>query len=421
MKLNSLLHGFTRLAAFLALMFVTSACQLAPFDGQRVSSTSSTIAPGGYLTTPNVEVRVEAFNPSTNTWQLWRSGVRSSTSVSWTMSDGTKLYTWNYSAATLPSQFWKAGSGGAAYGTGGYVARIRSYYLNSDGSRQYIYVGRGDWPICMIENFAGDFDGPGNSLSYVISNCMSHRSEAYVYTTGYREGPSTCPTASGAQTHGHYRLDQIPACAQKIIYDHMAERVNRNLIDDHYRIDHGRANAHRNDSAGACSEQGGGNCTLGGFFGGHERYLRKVERHVMVYDYPWMPGGKIPSWNSATAVPANFSGTSYGWRTAVASPNGNCNSRSCSGWLSNPISATNAAANSSRAKPANVTPSQVCSASTAQVLWDRVNVTGNGWHNFVHNNLASSFSTFDAPSFPLFFAWHNYVNDVWLDWKACGN
>jgi len=29
------------------------------------------------------------------------------------------------------------------------------------------------------------------------------------------------------------------------------------------------------------------------------------------------------------------------------------------------------------------------------------------------------FGTFDSPANPLFFLWHNGINDVWLDYQKC--
>jgi len=322
----------------------------------------------------------------------------------------------------LPAVYWTAGTGGS-------YARLRAFFINpGDGMRYNLVYARADIIECFYENYPGDLDGAPNSFNYVAANCFSHRPEARVYTSGFREGAATCaaPAAGLAKTNGHYMLTQIPACAQKIVYDRMAEKVSRGLIDDHYRINHSDASlAHRKDNVGSCSEQAGGNCTLGGFFGAHERYIRDVERHVMVYDYPWMPVGKIPAWSSSTTIPADFTGTTYGWRTAVAGP-ANCNSRGCSnGWESNPI--TNPTPN--LPLPAQLSPiddgdagttPEVCELATPAALHGSGDPTRTqAWHNLVHPTAGGSFGSFDSPAFPLFFLWHNYVEDVWLNWKAC--
>ncbi|WP_455204543.1 tyrosinase family protein, partial [Kaarinaea lacus] len=42
-----------------------------------------------------------------------------------------------------------------------------------------------------------------------------------------------------------------------------------------------------------------------------------------------------------------------------------------------------------------------------------------GWHASGHTLTGGHFGTFDSPANPLFFLWHNAINDVWVDYRAC--
>ena len=380
-------------------------CTTGIYDGQRVSSRSSTLKPAGYVTQPYAAgdyMQLQAFNPGTAGWDVIKSGGTISSSVSWTLADGTDLYSWSLGSTVVPNAYWQAG-------TGGYFTRLRVRWIK--GSTTYnTLMSRGDALECFFE----DYDGQGNTLAYIMDNCFSHRGEAYIYTSGYRQGPWWCgaPSAATPKTQDHYMMNQLPACAQDIAYDQMTGHISRESILDHYEINHNNSGvAHENETVvddGTCSIQSGadGMCELGGFFAGHERYLRKMERHVMVYDYPWMPDGKIPSWDPSTPVPVPF-------QTAVASPNGDCLSYTCSGWRSGNV----ANANPGVGTPFSIQPANVCGHLTVSSLHGAT----NGWHGGVHGALGGAFGTFDSPSFPLFYAWHNYVNDIWLNWKDCGH
>ncbi|HEX2675575.1 MAG TPA: tyrosinase family protein [Polyangiales bacterium] len=399
---------------------------LSPFDGMRVSSSTATMPISGFLTAANTEVKLEYLNASTNVWTAWKSGNKSAATVSRTMADGQQLFAWTYPDSAVPAAAWKAGTGGS-------VARVRAFYVGSDGSRTYLLLGRADQASCMlVDDYPADINGRKNTVGYVANNCFSQRAEAYIYTTGYREGPSTCaaPPATLAKTNGHYMLDQLTnyECASKIVYDHMAQRINAQLLDDHYRIEHMTASAagYFNAANGsafthpACTDTPSmccinGQCNLGGIFAGHERYITEMERWMMVYDYPWAPGGKIPSWSSVTTIPANFStDTTHGWRVPVSSPDGNCYSQAstCNGWLSSALSNPNP----NQQMPSALSPANVCSNTSPAALANNTFT----WHANVHNAVGGGFSTFDSPAFPLFFLWHNSIEDVWKNWKACG-
>ncbi|MDH5232391.1 MAG: hypothetical protein OEZ58_16035 [Gammaproteobacteria bacterium] len=394
---------FPTVFVLVVLSLFGSACSIGFHDGQRVTDRNSTIYLSGYITqsgSSGADVRVKAFNVNTNTWDtVARSSIDGSvaSSVSFTMADGTELYSWTAGNKVLPAQYWQAG-------VGGYFARVRAEWYNGSGSKvASLLYPRNDWGQCFFENY----DGQKNTLSYITGNCFSHRSEAYIYTQNYREGSLFCPAPGGAlsKTNGHYMLNEIPSCARSIINTHMRERIDASIIDDHYEIEHNYGPyAHEKETV----TRFGNDYSLGGFFGGHERYLRKMERHVMVYDYPWMPKGKIPSWAPHTSIPWQF-------QTAVASSGGNCDSQSagCNGWLSGSVADTTP----NVATPANIQGASLCTATTTSQLHSRT----NGWHGDVHFAVGNNFYSFDSPSFPLFYLWHNYVEDIWLNWKRCGH
>lgn len=385
----------------LCVLLLSSACSTGFYDGMRVTNTNSPISMSGYITEPGssgADIRVSAFNMLTNSWDLVAHTSYSGSianSVSYTMADGTKLYFWNLGYNALPNQYWKGGTDGS-------FAQVRAEWFNSSGTKVARLMNpRRDWLPCFFENV----NGKANTLGYILPNCFSHRQEAYIYTQNYREGPATCPAPASTlgKTNGHYMLTEIPDCAKTIVSNRMREPINRSLIDGHYEIEHNSAaDAH----SVAPVTIGLTTWDTGGFFGGHENYIRKMERHVMVYDYPWMPVGKIPSWDPATTVPVMF-------ESAVASANGNCNSTTsgCTGWLSGNI----ANASPGIATPNSLLPANVCAILTSATLHGST----NGWHGGVHGAVGNNFGTFDSPSFPLFFLWHNYVQDIWLNWKKC--
>ena len=390
-----------------AILLFTSGCTTGIYDGKRVSNKFSSIRPSGWVTSapkPGAKIRVQARHPATGTWITLRDNIRIRSTVSWTTKNGTKLYSWNAGNMTIPFWYWKNGTGGA-------YARVRAQWNTGSGGWFNTLVARKDWLTCFTENF----NNQGNTTSYMAANCFSHRGEAYIYTAGYREGSIFCPApAAGlAKTNGHYMVNQIPSCARTTISNHMREKINEQTILLHYEINHDPAtavskNTLPNDLGGTCSRQPGSNgtCELGGFFGGHERYIRRMERHVMVYDYPWMPSGKIPAWNGSTWIPTQF-------QSAQVSPNGSCTSfaAGCNGWRSDPINDSTPNAN----KPAGVAPGSVCSFANANSVAGAV----NGWHGSGHVFTGGHFGTFDSPANPLFFLWHNAINDVWVDYRAC--
>ncbi|WP_196138359.1 tyrosinase family protein [Aliikangiella sp. G2MR2-5] len=400
MKLSRKLYLFLIVLA----TFIAGGCTVGVQDGMRVNNTGSTVKPTGYVTKAPVSgdmVRIQARNASTGGWVTLKSNISISASKSWTTKDGTDLFFWDAGNMTIPAAYWYSG-------TGGNYARLRAQWL-SNGSWYNTLVSRKDWLTCFTENYNNE----GNTLNYMLDNCFSHRGEAYIYTANYREGAASCPTPSAtlAKTHEHYMMHQIPSCARTIISDHMREKIDENMILLHYEINHNSANADSknqlgNDTSNTCGRQPGNNgmCELGGFFGGHERYIRRMERHVMVYDYPWMPVGKIPAWNGSTWIPTQF-------QNAEVSPNGSCNSWTCNGWRSDAI--TDSTPNAS--KPSQISPTNVCNYATV----DDVAAASNGWHGNGHVLTGGHFGTFDSPANPLFFTWHNAINDVWLDYKAC--
>lgn len=382
-----------------------SGCTTGIYDGMRVTNTASSVTPAGYVTsapTATSKVRIQAYNPATALWVIIRDNVAISSSVSWTTADGTELYSWNAGSLTIPAAYWTAGTGGS-------YARLRAQWCTGSSCYNTV-VSRQDRLQCFLENFNGE----GNTISYMLDNCFSHRGQAYIYTANYREGSSTCaaPAASLAKTNDHYMIQQVPSCARTIIGSHMREKIDESSILLHYEINHNASgpvdskNALPNDAGNTCNRQPGadGICELGGFFGAHERYIRRMERHVMVYDYPWMSIGKIPAWSGNTAIPVQF-------QNAEVSPSGSCNSWTCDGWRSDPITDTTPAA----VKPASIYPGTVCSFASVSAVAGAT----SGWHASGHTLTGGHFGTFDSPANPLFFLWHNAINDVWVDYRNC--
>jgi hypothetical protein len=389
---------------FILGAIVLSGCTVGIQDGMRVSNTGSTVKPTGYVNKAPVagdKIRIQARNASTDSWVTIKDNISISATKSWTTADGTDLYFWNAGNMTIPAAYWHSG-------TGGNFARLRAQW--KIGSSWYnTLVSRTDWITCFGENYNGE----GNTINYMLDNCFSHRGEAYIYTANYREGPSSCPAPSStlSKTHGHYMMYQIPPCAQTIISNHMREKIDESMILLHYEINHNTANADSmntlaNDTFNTCGRQSGsdGQCKLGGFFGGHQRYINRMQRHVMVYDYPWMLKGNIPAWAGSTWIPTQF-------QNAQVSPNGSCSSWTCDGWRSDAI--TDSTPNA--VKPSSVAAGSVCRYSSVS----EVAMAVSGWHANGHNFTGGHFATFDSPANPLFFTWHNAINDVWRDYKAC--
>lgn len=385
----------TRVLLLVIATVLTTGCATGFYDGMRVAARTSSLTLEGYIGEPGTaggQVRIYARNFTTGATDVIVTTAQQGSIAnkpSYTLAGGTKLYKWNLGQRTLPAAYWRAG-------TGGFYARVRAEWYDSEGDRVARLLNpRADGQDCLAES--------GNSMDYLAANCFSHRLDAYIYTTNYRQTSSTCalPAATTVKVYNHYMLNQIPTCAQNFIYDRIAETVNRDMIDDHYEIEHiSRTDAHRTTPVG--------DYRLGGFFGGHENYLRSIRRRVMVYDHPWMPRGEIPSWRSDTTVPAR-------WVNSRASPVANCDSRDpdCDGWLSGPVSTSTP----NIPRPASLQPPRICSFTTPALLFDRLST----WHTNVHATLGASFRSMDSPAFPLFFAWHNYVQDAWLDWQACGH
>jgi hypothetical protein len=367
------------------IVFLPAGCMLGPTDGTRVPSKNSPISFQGYLTEASAPVTVEAFNTLTNTWDTIGNATSSST-VGLTLVEAIDMYFWNAGDIVLPDAYWTAGKGG-------HYARVRS----RTGSTQLLR---------LTANLDGCFDGGISYNRMDAEGCFSWRPAAYVYTSGYSIAPAACPEASGTKTHGHYLLHNMPTCAQDIVYDKLAQHIDRQVIDDHYEIHH--HDAAETEAMGPLVAHGE-TFEMGGFFGGHKRYIRRMQHRVSVFDYSWMPNGLIPAWSSNTTIPVTY-------RTPVAAPGGaanNCDSRSafCNGWLSDPV----VDATPNQPKPAGLSPANVCSIATAAALHNAT----SGWHGDVHVAIGGAFGTFDSPANPLFFLWHNFVNDIWEDWKDC--
>lgn len=378
-----------RLGQWLVLLglvvLLPGGCLMAPLDGSRVDSKNSPIIFNGYLTEANEPVTVEAFNTLTNHWDAITTAT-SESDVALTLVEGIDLYLWDAGGIVLPDKYWAAGKGG-------HYARVRAF--------------TGSTPLLRLtRNLDGCY---GSEISYQRMDeegCFSWRTSAYVYTSGYSIAPSTCPEASGSKIHGHYELHDMPTCAQNIVYDKLAQHIDRQLIDDHYQISH---HDPVTTEAMVPVVSHGESYAMGGFFGGHRRYIQRMQRRMSVFDYSWMPNGLIPGYDPSTTIPVKY-------RTPIAAPGGpvnNCDSRSafCDGWLSDPV----VHASPNQWKPASLLPALICNFGTAAALHEAT----SGWHGLVHEIIGGAFATFDSPSNPLFFLWHTYVDDVWEDWRDC--
>ena len=110
---------FYRPLALLALaaapLLSSTGCMTGVYDGKRVSGTTSSVTPGGYVTAARKigdYVAVEGYRASSGWSEISRT-TNIATSVSWTLADGTKLYRWTMPSLTIPSTYWQSGTGGS--------------------------------------------------------------------------------------------------------------------------------------------------------------------------------------------------------------------------------------------------------------------------------------------------------------------
>jgi hypothetical protein len=360
---GALVHRSLLSVLLAAVLMTASGCMLAPFDGQRVAATTSTISFSGYDLSPNQPVSIQAWNFSQNQW-VQIGTTTSSATVSLTYPDGSELYGWSYSAV-LPAAYWAAGASG-------HYARVRSM---GDG---YNFISvRGDWGSCFNES---------PTVTDFSNNCRSHRNpEAYVYTNDYQHGPPGCANVP-AVSKTRYTLAEIPACQRAAIFGLQQQYINRDVVLGHYDINHSLPAS---------------------FFGDHRKYLQGMEKYLMVYGNKWLPSGRIPLWDSGTAIPAEFTGV----KMPPAGQNCFSTSSGCTGWYYAPLTNTNPA----HPRPSNLLPGNVCQYTTLDQLFHAT----HHWHNQLHTKVGGTMGTFDSPAAPIFWNWHTLVDQIWRDWEAC--
>ena len=372
-----------RVWLFAGFALLSQACMFSPTDGTRVANTGTAISFQGYYLAQSASVSVEAFNVAGSTWETIGT-TTSSASLAFTTTDGYDLYSWSLGSHVLPAKYWKAENGGA-------VARVRAR------------VGGITLPR-LTSNLEGCFDGGISYTRLASEDCYTWRSDVRIYAGNHTIAPG-CPNASGSTTQGHYLLHSMPACAQQTVYDKIGEHIDAAVIAAHYEILHANVQPESMEPI----NYNGETYEMGGLFGGHKRYIQRMRHRVSVHGYSWMPLGRIPAWDPGTNIPVPF-------RTPIAAPGGaanNCQSQSpgCSDWDSTPVVDWSP----NRPKPANLNPGAVCSQPNVGALAGAV----MPWHGNVHVTVGGAFGNFDSPSNPLFFLWHNYLNDVWEDWQDC--
>jgi len=105
----------------------------------------------------------------------------------------------------------------------------------------------------------------------------------------------------------------------------------------------------------------------------------------------------LPSWNPANPIPAEFNVVKAQDDGTARPPLQNLNPNV--------------------PKPANLAPPQVCSAPSADDLWDN---RTDGWHGTVHIRIGGTMADIRiAPAAPIFFCWHSYVDEIYEDWLSC--
>lgn len=461
------------------------------YDGMRVETIDQALSGDIWINqqpTENSMVRIIARNQESDSLRILHS--RSPRLVSESRTLDEIYYKWEVEDFVLPDRYWKEVDGTDwQEGTDGSIAELFIEWRGgSDDPWQRVYVPRADTEECMeeyTENGGRSDFGLLDSVDIreeIENNCFSHREEMHLYTQGHRLGASNCevPSDDLAQIHGHYTLNQMPSCAQEVVSDLMLMYISRDTIVDHYEINHdapttdglptedspGGAHAgfvgrlSEDDGREICSAQssdpenskiGDGICELGGFFGGHELYLKKMERFLMVYDYPWAPNGKIPTWDGTYIIPDSFQVQ----QTRDEEGNGvfgegdeGCRSTGtsaipCALWHNrligvdrsdgaeegdrlSPDSAIEPIFSEDRT-PFRATPDNICDEFGRSVFPDPAVGASQlareimPWHNRGHTLTGGTFATTDSPALPLFYTWHNTVNDIWLNFKACSN
>jgi len=374
---NRMIRGWLAGIGVAAAVFM-AACMTSPGDGARVTSWTSTVSFGGFSDIASDVVTIQAFNFTTNAFE----NVITTTAGSSPFINllGGDWYSWSVQT-TLASRFWKL----APSGSPGVYARTRAVDATHGTLVNYRAL---DSISCILLHQAD------TSVLGVGGDCLSHRSETYVYTEDYEHGSPGCNTVPGAVAN-HYNVTAIPACKRADIGALIKQRIDHNLVLEHHDpsfIDHGLATGPNS------------------FFRGHHAYLRQMQNFLSVFGEKWLPSGNLPFWTPNTTIPSGL--------TDIKSDPANCFSDTpgCTGWLQSPHVNLSPAL----ALPSSLTAANMCPQNpTVNSLLTHL----NPWHGNVHVTVggpSGTFSSFDSPAATIFWPWHKYVDDLYQQWKACG-
>lgn len=153
-----------------ALVLASPACMFAPYDGQSVSSTSTVLDFNGSDYQHARGIQIQAYNHSSNQFQLLTRVTPSSSPQRY---DGSDWFMWQTSQA-IPASFWRAGLKSGSF------ARVRALREGADGSAS------GGSLTSVERDFANCAAANGDRVGQFLANCASPNSpEAYVYTSAY--------------------------------------------------------------------------------------------------------------------------------------------------------------------------------------------------------------------------------------------
>lgn len=129
------------------------------------------------------------------------------------------------------------------------------------------------------------------------------------------------------------------------------------------------------------------------FFRGHREYIQNFEDYLLARGQSHLV--PLPMWNSGVAMPVEM-------RPVRPSDSG----------------ATRPALTNTfytQSRPASFFGTSLCSYSSLSALGDAA--SGN-WHSSVHNNIGGSMANLPIASAAyIFWSWHAYVDDVWVQWQ----
>lgn len=431
------------LAALAAGTLLSSGCSVHPFDGERVADRGSPVAFEGFMRAyngidfPNFTVTLQAENVKTGQWENIGTATTQATSYTW----GGEEW-WQYSTSiVVPTKYWRhvprTGTQPVLLPIG-YVARVRAM-AGAFG----IPSMRADFAECLNSVTNGE---------ELYDECLSYRSPvSHVYTEYYMEGQDVCNYFDNNPAPGHenYELNEMPSCVQGRVFDLIAGAFDYTFLVDHWRVEHLISAATSFNEPFKCDgDLADGeelyNCTpcdpameacfndgdliriqppgvdhndFGGFLAGHRRYIRNMERRLMVHDYGWLPNGALPYWDTSRTLPAAFRGQKPPPAGEDCAPD---SVETCRGWSDRPLGNVYF----TEAPPSTVWPENVCQLASQEELHDEM----SAWHANVHQGLgditmtpysSGGFGTHQSPSFPIFFPYHRYIDDLYQNFLDC--